>query len=432
MLPMSTPAKRLRRRGVSSTFAMALCLAAAGLIGTVALDAPAQAQNKKSKDDGKPKNSKKFSEAYQPVAKIVNEEGGDYASAKSMLPGVIAAVENDADRFFAGNLSLMLGNKLNDKALQRQGLQMMVDSGQTTPEQVGQFNFFIGNLAYDAKDYDAARTALMAAKQAGYVDPNDNLDPLLAETYFASGQAAQGVTFIEGLAKERKAAGQAVPDQWLLRALQMAYNGKMNQEANDLSVLLVSSNPTQKNWVAALQVVNAINSLDPQAQLDLFRLMRETNSLTERQEFVGYIEAADPRIMSNEVQKVLDAGVAAGALSASDEYYADVKRVVDTRKAQDRAEAPGLVKEAQGAATGSKALSAGDVLLSLDENQQAADMYQMAIDKGGVDQQVALTRLGIAKAKAGDYAGAREALAKVTGPRQIVARAWMAYVDGKA
>ncbi len=67
----------------------------------------------------------------------MNAEGGDYASAKAQLPTVIAAIETPDDRYMAGNLTLLLGNKLKDPVLQRQGLELMLASGKVDPAQVG-------------------------------------------------------------------------------------------------------------------------------------------------------------------------------------------------------------------------------------------------------------------------------------------------------
>ncbi|AKH41539.1 hypothetical protein FHS61_002027 [Altererythrobacter atlanticus] len=425
MVRKLSPARRKARQGLSSALALALALTGGAVLGTVALDTPAQAQ-----DQEKPKNSKAFAKAYQPVADMVNAEDGDTAAAKEQLPEVIAKIENSTDRFFAGNLSLMLGNKLNDKALQRQGLELMVESGQTPPEQLGQFQFFIGNLAYDAKDYAAAREALLGAKQAGYQD--DNLDGLLAETYFVQNMPAEGVAFVQEAAKERMAAGQPVPAQWLLRALQIAYNESLTQQANDVALLLVQTNPTKDNWVGAMQVIAALNEMEVPQQLDFFRLMMATDSLSQRREFVQYIEAADPRIMSTEVQRVLDAAVGAGELAASDQYYADVKRVVDQREGEDAADAPSLEEEARSAASGEAGVVAGDVYMSLANYAKAEEMYQLAVDKGGADANLALTRLGIAQTHQGKFAEAKATFAKVDGNRALLAKLWSAYADSQA
>jgi tetratricopeptide (TPR) repeat protein len=324
---------------------------------------------------------------------------------------------------------LLLGNKLSDAQLQRQGLELMVASGKADPSQLGQFQFFIGGLAYEAQDWAAARTALQAAMAAGH--PEDS-EAMIAETYFGEGQAAPGLDYLEGVVDRRAAAGQPVPESWLVRGLQVAYQARLAEQAVEWSTRLVEQNPNQINWQRALQVVNSLSDLDPQAQLDLLRLMRTTDALKERIEFVTYIETADPRIMANEVSRILDAGVQAGIFTTGEEYYAEVKRIVDERAAQDRRDAPGLANEARSAASGNAALNAGDVFLSLDSWAEAEEMYALALQKGVADRDRALTRLGIAQAHQGKNAEARATFEQVAGVRLPVAQMWTAYVASRA
>ena len=196
--------------------------------------------------------------------------------------------------------------------------------------------------------------------------------------------------------------------------------------------MLVSSYPTERNWMNALQVLADMNDFNPQQQLDLLRLMRETNSLSQRAEFVRYIEAADPRIMSNEVDDVLAAGLAAGEFSADDTYYGEVKGIVDQRKSEDQKDAPGLVTEAQGSSDPALSIEAADVAYSLDNFSQAETMYQMALDKGAPDRDTVLTRLGIAQAKQGKYAEAQATLDQVAGARAPIAQMWSLYAQTQA
>src|SRR6187402_3288998 len=156
MLRMSTSARRTAT-GFGSAFAMAIALAGGAAVVTAATAAPAAAQRGRSNA--------------------------------------------------ARNLILTLGNKLKDAQLQRQGLEMMVASGKVDPAQLGQFQFFIGSLAYDARDWAAARTALQAAAAAGYAGEG-NPEAMIAETYFGENQAVQGLDYLKGIVERKVAAGQ--------------------------------------------------------------------------------------------------------------------------------------------------------------------------------------------------------------------------------
>jgi tetratricopeptide (TPR) repeat protein len=418
-------------RGFGSAVTFALALAGGAVAVTAVTASPAAAQRSgRNNNAPQAQHSEAFVAAYQPMADVVAAEGGDYASIRPQVPGLVAAAQTADDRFAAGNLILQLGNKLSDAQLQRQGLELMVASGKADPAQLGQFHFFIGSLAYDAKDWAAARTALEAAMAAGYTEGEP--EPMIAETYFGQNQAGPGLDYLGSLVDRRSAAGQQVPETWLVRGLQVAYQARLTEQAVEWSARLVEQNPNQTNWQRALQVVNSLSDLDPQSRLDLLRLMMATDAMKERAEFVAYIEAADPRIMANEVAKVLDAGVQSGIFTTGEEYYADVKRVVDERAAQDRADAPGLASEARSAASGNAAQNAGDVFLSLGSWAEAEEMYALALEKGVADRDRALTRLGIAQAQQGKNAEARATFEQIAGARAPVAKMWTAYVESRA
>ncbi|MBO9519466.1 MAG: hypothetical protein J7493_15495 [Porphyrobacter sp.] len=419
MFPKTGNACRKSRGGLGSALALALALTGGAVVGTAVTASPALAQN-----------SKGFAAVYKPVADITNAPDGDLAAAKAQLPGVIAAAQTPDDKHVAGNLALILGNKLKDPVLQRQGLELMLASGKVDPAQVGELQFLVGNLAYNAKDFPAARTALQAAIAAGRTA--DNPEGLVAESYFGEGQNAQGLDFLKAQIEKRVAAGQPVPDQWLLRGLQVAYNAKLDDQTLEWSTLLVTHGTSDKKWLQALQVVNSLTTADKQAQLDLLRLMVLTNAMSDRREYVTYIETADPRIMSNEVAQVLDAAVQAGVMTTGDAYYSDVKRVVDERAAADRKDAPQLAADARKSGSGRDAQVAGDVLLSIGSYAEAEEMFKLALDKGGVDRDLTLTRLGIAQVHQNKYAEAKATFGQVSGTRTTVARMWGAYANSRA
>ena len=75
---------------------------------------------------------------------------------------------------------------------------------------------------------------------------------------------------------------------------------------------------------------------------------------------------------------------------------------------------------------------AGDVYLSLGSWAEAEEMYALALQKGGVDRDRTLTRLGIAQAQQGKKAEAKATFAQVGGARVPVARMWSAFVESRA
>ena len=72
------------------------------------------------------------------------------------------------------------------------------------------------------------------------------------------------------------------------------------------------------------------------------------------------------------------------------------------------------------------------MLYSLDDFAGAEAMYALSVEKGGADTAAALTRLGMAQVRQGNFAGAQAALAQVTGSRAPVAQMWAAYARSQA
>lgn len=407
---------------------LAAMLAGGLMFGGAVLSMPAAAKDKPeaAKAQG---NSKAFAQAYAPFQALANNPAADAAAGKAMLPAIQAAVQNDADKDTLGMAMIAFGAKIKDPQLQEQGIRLALESGKASPAQAGVFHFFLGKFAYDAKNYAEARAQFQAAQQAGYTENDPR--PAIAETYFAANQPAEGLQYLSGVIKQEQSAGRKAPDDWLLRGLQVAYKSKLAPQAADYTAMLVKNDPTPKNWMSGLQVINAINPFDPQAQLDLLRLMRLTGSLSQRAEYVQYIQDADPRRSAGEVLEVLDEGVKAGALTTGDQVYTENKATATARVAVDRKDLPGLVADAKGAASGTTAQGAGDAAYSLGDYAQAAAMYKLALDKGVKDRDMILTRLGIAQVRAGQLDQARASLQQVGGARATIAKMWLAYIDTK-
>lgn len=397
----------------TSRAAMALALAGGALFAT-----SAQAQD----------YSRSFREAYAPVAEVTSGEDADWAAARDQFDSVLAAIENDDDRNAAGNMALMIGNNLNDPVWQRRGLELMLESGKVEPERIGQFQFFVGNLAYNAKDYAAAREALTAALAAGYTD-NDP-QGLIIETYLQQDDVPGAVAYIEELEPQFAAEGRTIPSTWIERSLGAAFSLDMYDESIALAKALVKADPSSEGWLKSLQVVGAIRQLDPQVELDLLRLMRETDALSNRAEYIRYIEALDPRIMSNEVLPVMAEAVDAGLMDPADNYYVEVKSIADSRAADDRSNPDQTFAEGE-SGDAIDAMASGNVLWSLGDYARAETLYQASADKGG-EVNEALTRKGMAEVMQGKYDEAIATLGQVTGDRKVVADMWALYAAQQA
>jgi tetratricopeptide (TPR) repeat protein len=425
-----------------SNSALAMVVAAGLAVSGFSLGAiPAEAKSK----GGGGTNSKEFVAAAMPLQKKVDEIeklkadpaqlAAGATQAMPMAEAAAAAAKTPQDMLLAGQFFVTLGGYNGDMAARQRGAQMMIDSGRLDPAQLPQFNFYLGNFAYASKDYMTAVKAFKAASDLGF--QHDQMLPLMLQAYGSANMAKDGLLAAQQMIATRKAAGLAVPEDWISRANVVAYKANLGPEAIMFSTMLVQEHPSNFNWLASTQMVRSFAGLDPQATLDLFRLMDRSGALDNDAQYVQgeykeYIETADPRKNPGEVASLISRAVAKGKLKSADGWVSDANTNATSRIAADKASLPALVKEASGAADGKTALLAADVSLNYDMFDQAVEMYKLALTKGGVDANIAQTRLGIAQYSLGNNAEAGDAFAKVTGPRATVAKLWQALIASKA
>ena len=354
--------------------------------------------------------------------------GGVVAAEKQLVENAFNAATSADDKFIAGQLGLTLGQLSFDKLMQRRGLQAMVDSGKVSAADTAKFNYYIGGLAFDSRDFAGARAAFQAAISGGYTE--GGIDALLADAYINDNQAGEGLKVLDAAIAKR---GAAAPEDWIRKGIVTAYKAKLAQEAVGFSTKLVSGYPTRENWALAIAVVRDMVQFQNQEQLDLMRLMERTGSWSEARDYFEYIQAVDPRRLPGEALKIIDLGIASGKLQTSDVSVTDARTIASSRIAADKASLAGLERDARAAnATAATAMAGGDAYLSYGQVAKAEELYQIALAKPGADTPRLLTRLGIAQTDQGKTAEAQATFAKVTGLRAPIAALWSAYAKSKA
>jgi hypothetical protein len=353
---------------------------------------------------------------------------GLLTAEKGLVEAAVTASTVPDDKYLSGIMLLTLGNLSADKATQRRGVQMQIDSGKIGPAEMPKYNAILGSLAMDLKDYPAARTALKAAVDAGYTQNDAAI--LLADAHIKDGQQAAGLKVLQDASTR---AGASVPAEWLRYGVAIAYKAKLPNEASWFSNTLTNYHPNTENWSLSIAVVRDLRGFAGQDQIDLLRLMERTKSFQEERDYVDYIQAADPRRLPGEALKIINQGLAAGKLNPADQFVTDAKAQASGRIGPDKASLAGLEKDARAAnATAATASAAGDAYLSYDDAAKAEAMYVIALTKPGVDTTRVQLRMGIAQADQGKWADAEASFAKVTDARAPIAQLWTSYVKNKA
>jgi len=200
-------------------------------------------------------------------------------------------------------------------------------------------------------------------------------------------------------------------------------------EAVKWSSMLVRAYPTPSNWRSVLVLYRDAKAQDPQMALDIYRLMKLTKSIAGERDYYEYAAIASERGLPGETKAVVDTAVASDAKLATSKNLSELRTMASPKIAADLASLPASERAAANAATGRQALSTADAYLSYGQDAKAIPLYRMAIQKGGIDTDVANTRLGIALARTGDKEGARAAFQAVKGARAEIAGLWMLYLD---
>ena len=426
-----------KRGGLLSRAAMAAALALGAVGGAAVFAAPAVAK------EAKGSNSPDFVKVAGPLQKDVQELVGKVgkapepqlkAAAVALAPRLAAlepVMKTPLDKSTGGQWMYQIGAIAGDDVLSSKGLDAMLSSGMLDAATEAKVKTMRGQNAYLSKDY--AKAIELLGPVAAQPGVDDAVPQMLAESYAATGNVAQATAALKGAIEARKAAGAAVPEVLIGRGLAIAYRAKSNDMAFYFASQLAANYPTKSNWGDAIATARNMGKFQAQETLDLMRLVSRTDSFRDSGDYAEYLQAADARRSPGEVLKVLNAGVAAGKLSASDVFVTDNKSQATARLAADKAGLPALERDAMApSASGVTVNAAADAFLSYDQPAKAEALYRVALTKPGVDADRVNTRLGIALADQGKYADAQAAFAKVGGLRKPIADLWAIYAAQKA
>ncbi len=421
-------------------------LALALSLTSLAVAPSAYAQDKPKKDKkgaaeaAAPKRnySKTFIAAYSPVADLLNKTK-DAAAAKAAFPTVVAAVQNDDDRYEAGILAINIGAGLKDLAFQEQGIDLLLASATTPPNLKTEYTFRKGAIAYDGKKFADAEKYMIDAYNLGH--RANNIEFLISNAQSQQNKDADAMAWIGKAIDASKAAGQ-INKSYVIRAATIATKSKDYGRAAGFYKELLKSENNPDYWHDALAFYDRSLTLNPEESLDLMRLMRVTDGLRFQQEYAGYLDSLSyigVRYPAEAVS-VLEEGFAKGVISRNNVTFSEKYNEAKSRLAEDTRTLPGTLAPAKASPRAMLASLTADSFYSHKDYATAKELYENALskapvlDKDGKDQTDRTRfRLAMTKTMLGDYAGAKADFAQVTSPnRKGIAEYWNIYIDHKS
>lgn len=411
-----------------STLALALAL------GGMTVASPVLAAKEKKEAPAKKNYSKAAQVPLAAAQKAI--DANDAATAQAELEKAKAAMSTPDDKYAVGSLMYRLSQQTKDQAMTAQAVDLMLSSGGADANLQQQLYIAQAQTAWDAKDYRKAEQSLLAAQAAG--STNTELVPMLVMAQSNNGETLKALQTVNSAIDKQVAAGQPVPEEWYQRGVDLGYRAKpaspadqaaINAATLDVTKKWVAAYPTKKNWNNALRVYGDRAKLDTETQVDVFRLLRHAGALSGDIDYREYAMDVYLRF-PNEAMSVLQEGNSKGIVNLSGKNDAtDVMAAVKPKIAGDKGSLAQSDKASRTAANGRSALNTADAYVSYGEYAKAADLYKVALAKGGVDANVVNLHMGWALASSGDTAGAKAALAQVQGNRKPIADFWVIHLD---
>lgn len=384
---------------------------------------PAAAQKKPKKEEAAKGKSLSPSKGFAPALKKMTDATGakDAAALQAALAEGQASASVSDDKYLVAFYQLQLGILNKDTALQAQGLDAMLDSGLTPAENAAAYNFYSGNFAYGAKDYPKAIQRLEAAKAAGSTETA--LSAILMDSYLKGGQVDQGWAIAKAGIDEARAAGTKPSEELYVRPAQAFQQAKRTNEMLDVLTMRVEDYPTAATWRNTLYILLQQSGGDKELNLDILRLMRATNSMMQRPEYLEYASLGVEAGYPGEVVAVIKQGQASGVIPKNDTHFGNILEAQTPRAATDAASVAADASKPATLNNPKAARSTADVLVGIGQPAKAIPLYEAALKAAPTDA-VAQYRLGVAQVLAGQNDAAMASLAKVQGTRARLAKLW--------
>lgn len=409
-----------RFRSMPAT-AMAAVLGCA-LMAT-ATPAAAQKKEKPKKEEAAKGKQLTASKGFAPALKKMTDAkaANDAAALQAALGEGEGTASTPDDKYLVGFYRLQLGILNKDQTLQATGLDAMIESGLTPPDNVGTYNFYSGNFAYGAKDYTKAIQRLEAAKAAGSTE--SALAPMLMDSYLNAGQIDQGWAIAKAGIDAARAAGTKPSEELYVRPAQAFQKANRTNEMLDVLTMRVQDYPTPATWRNTLYILLQQSGGDKDMNLDVLRLMRATNAMTQRAEFLEYAGLATEAGYPGEVVALIKQGQNSGVIPRNDTHFGGILESQTPRAASDAAAVAADAAKPATLSNPRAARATADALVGSGDATKAIPLYEAALAASPGDPLIQY-RLGVAQALAGQTDAAVASLAKVQGNRQRLAQLW--------
>ncbi len=412
------------KRVLKAVSALALLTATAGMAVT---EAGARNRSETPAPTPAPSVSRQVQQAYQPVNTAIT--ASNWAAADAAMAALRAAANSPYEKFIVAQTEFRIANGMHNEAREAAAIDAMIDSNGIPAESQAQIYVAGAQNAFNARNFTVAAARAKHAIDLGSQVPN--LANMMLSAYYQGGQLDQGLAAARSMIAAANAAGTHAPEAVYSLTAVALQEANRNPELLDMLIQRAAAYPNALNFRSATLIY--VDSLpdDRGRTIDALRLIRAANAMDERRYYVEYVQSLAEDAQPAEALDGIAAGRAAGLIPATDPTFDEVSTRAQAGVADDRRSLAGTATLARTRPDARLSTRVGDAYLSNGDYAKADEFYTLALTKTGPDAGLINTRLGIARYRAGNYAGAIQAFNAVQGDRAPLARLWVALTQSK-
>ncbi len=359
----------------------------------------------------------------------------NWAGVQALLPAAQAAARGVDARYLIARVQLSIAIGTNSLEGQEAALTALIANTSTPAAEAVNYRNAQGGIlnrraeqAFQANDFATAERLYRQLLQAS---PGDTrLQANLRIVQERSGNTAGVLEGVNEAIRTAEAAGGRATEDLYQRAWQVPHAAGQRSAAIAGLQRLLTAYPTPANWRRAVDVLRERENNDVQYLIDIYRLGRIAN-VVQRGEFGPLAATLIQASYYGEAKGLLDAGIAAGTITAGQADVSPVLTQIRDRLAQDQAGLAAEIREARGSGSARQARNVADALYGYGRYAEAAELYRVALTKGGEDANLLNVRIGASLAMAGQRAEAETALRAVTGTRSEIAAFWLTWLSSR-
>ena len=224
---------------------------------------------------------------------------------------------------------------------------------------------------------------------------------------------AELISQVQAWMKLDASAGQKTSEAEL-RSLAVSYSKLKDMGGYEATLLqLLENYPSKAFWAEAIARQAQKPNSNPRFELDMYRLLEDTDNLEEAAEFTEMVDLALKAGLPAEAQRVVELGYKKGVLGQGGDAAAHLKlrQQIATKLTEDEKLFEQLER---GAKEGNSWAAVGDVLLSKQLWDKAKTAYTQALNMGNLRREAEVhLHLGMALFKLGQLEQCRKMLATI-------------------